>query len=191
MNTITRLFAAAAASLVLAAALVVAPSAVADGLASCREDPVALGFEANQALLLIAVKTTISQYETPSTVLQYVDKTLSGVGPDVKTPCAPIMAAYVTGRLNGTINAPTGPGSLPDEPQTGVTTEPNPTPKHVGPSGWQTYPHGGGHVPPVFFVVPRKGVRTLKGIFWRLVGHTVQNANQPECIGVAGERNDR
>jgi hypothetical protein len=113
----------------LAVALVVAPPAYADGLASCREDPVALSFEANEAILLIAQKTSLGANETPTTVLQYVDKALAGVGPDVKTPCADIMARYVTGRIDGTISAPTGPGVLPDQPQTGVTSEP--TPKSV------------------------------------------------------------
>lgn len=116
------------ASLALAVAMAGAPIACADGLASCQEDPVALGAEADAAIWLLASKGILGATETPTTVLQYVDETLAGPAPDVKTRCSAIISSYVTGRINGTI----APGAIEPNP----TTEPNPTiepsPKHVG-----------------------------------------------------------
>jgi hypothetical protein len=47
-----------------------------------------------------------SPYESASTVLQFVNKSLSGV--DTKMDCAQIMAVYANGRINGIINEPQG-----------------------------------------------------------------------------------
>jgi hypothetical protein len=84
------------------------PLAHADGLSWCKEDPDTLNGEAKKTIEIISEKVPLGQYETPSTVLQFVNKSLDGVG--IKMQCSQIMAYYADGRMNGSINAPNGPG---------------------------------------------------------------------------------
>ena len=99
--------------LMLTAALVAgsvigAPAARADGLSSCTENPDKLNAEAQKTIELIKEKVALGPYETSETVLQFVNKSLSGV--TTQTSCADIMAYHATGRIDATINAPQGPG---------------------------------------------------------------------------------
>ena len=84
------------------------PSAHADGLASCTESRSKLNAEADVAIKDVAEKVPLGPYESASTVLQFVDASLRGV--NTPMDCAQIMATYVVGRTNGTLNAPLGPG---------------------------------------------------------------------------------
>jgi hypothetical protein len=92
----------------LALMLCPVPPAHADGLSSCKEDPDTLNAEAKKTIEIISEKVPLGQYETPSTVLQFVNKSLNGV--DIKMQCSEIMAYYADGRMDGSINAPNGPG---------------------------------------------------------------------------------
>jgi hypothetical protein len=85
-----------------------APAARADGLSSCTENPDKLNAEAQKTIELIKEKVPLGCYETSETVLQFVNKSLSGF--TTQTSCADIMAYHATGRIDGTINAPQGPG---------------------------------------------------------------------------------
>jgi hypothetical protein len=71
------------------------PLAHADGLSSCKEDPDTLNAEAKKTIEIISEKVPLGQYETPSTVLQFVNKSLNGVG--IKMQCSEIMAYYADG----------------------------------------------------------------------------------------------
>jgi hypothetical protein len=93
----------------MVAAVALPGPASADGLASCTESPDKLHAMAQQAIDDVGAKVPLGPYEDANTVLLFVQKSLTGVG-DVHTPCADVMAYYVIGRQNGTINAPLGPG---------------------------------------------------------------------------------
>jgi hypothetical protein len=98
----------AAASALTASSFIYPLLAHAGGLSSCKEDPGTLNAEAKKTIEIISEKVPLGQYETLSTVLQFVNKSLNGV--DIKTECSEIMAYYADGRMDGSINAPEGPG---------------------------------------------------------------------------------
>lgn len=92
----------------LTVALVPAPTAHADGLSSCTEDPTTLRAESQKTIEIIGEKIPLGPFEGASTVPQFGNKSLSGV--NVQMECSQIMAYYANGRIDGTINAPDGPG---------------------------------------------------------------------------------
>jgi hypothetical protein len=92
-----------------AVAVALSPSAHADGLSNCTEDSSKLQAEAQASIdILKRDGTMLGPYETAGTVLQFVNKSMDGVG--FQMSCAQVMAMYVTGRENGSFNAPRGPG---------------------------------------------------------------------------------
>lgn len=80
------------------------PVANADGLSMCTEDHATLESHAHQTISAIAARVPLGPNENSGTVLQFVQKALSGTNGPMS--CTQIMDLYATGRIDGTFKAP-------------------------------------------------------------------------------------